>query len=132
MAPRSVDGFDGAMFNNSDPHQGMDGHPEGPLLHAASNNHFESLQNMLKQQHPDLNRRDCFGWTALGLAAERGHEAVVMALLQANADVSLHAEDGKTALMIACHRGVVNIVIPLLERGAQVMEGRGFQSFFWS
>lgn len=117
MAPRSVDGFDGAMLGQAaDPYQGI-----GPLLHAAFNNHLEFLQNMLQQQHPDLNRRDHFGWTALGLAAERGNEAVVLALLQANADVSLHAQDGKTALMIACYRGVVNIVIPLLERGAEVM-----------
>merc|ERR1711988_1252382 len=60
------------------------------------------------------------GWTALILAAGKGHLEVVDALLRAGAGVQLQNKKGMTALMLATQKGHSNIVEPLLKAGAVV------------
>jgi ankyrin repeat protein len=72
----------------------------------------------------DPDAQDGFGWTALMKAADAGHEAVVEALLGADAKVGLSARDGATALFLAARSGHAALLPPLLRRGADPNEPR--------
>ncbi|KAF7306844.1 Succinate--CoA ligase [ADP-forming] subunit alpha, mitochondrial [Mycena indigotica] len=61
----------------------------------------------------DWDARDEFGYTALHLAADRGHTLVVQLLLQRGADRSIQDEDGLTAAELAeaaGHDGIVRML----------------------
>jgi ankyrin repeat protein len=62
---------------------------------------------LLTAQHcaADVNVKDKFGDTALGWAANRGHAAVVKALIDAQADINCTNPEGKTALSWAAGYG---------------------------
>ena len=65
---------------------------------AAEGGHIEVLQ---------WARANCCPWDEKGLlfmAAEKGHEAVVRALIEADADVNKASNDGVTPLVIAAGR----------------------------
>jgi len=70
--------------------------------------------------HPelDLNIRDSYGYTALHLAADRGHESVVNILLERGVDTSLEDPDEFTALGLAEISGHENVISLLKENGA--------------
>ena len=69
----------------------------------------------------DLKTRD--GRSALHLAAEGGHEAIVRFLIERRANVHLAGENRITALRIAAENGCIPIIRLLLEAGAG-MDGR--------
>jgi ankyrin repeat protein len=58
------------------------------------------------------------GWTALMLAAEKGHEAVVRVLLEGGANPESAGAGGVTALMVASQNSHDAVVEALLEGGA--------------
>jgi len=58
--------------------------------------------------------------TPLHTAAEKGHEAVVRALVAAGADVKKLRNDGRTPLFIAAKNGHEAIVAALMEAGGDV------------
>ena len=64
----------------------------------------------------DAQNKD--GWTALMLAAQKGHEQVVRDLLEAGAVVGAQDNDGVTALMFAAQNGHEQVALVLLEAGA--------------
>ncbi len=59
------------------------------------------------------------GRTALHIAAQQGHSAVVQALLQAGAQHSTADDAGQTALHVACCSGDPNTVSLLIRAGAK-------------
>ena len=62
------------------------------------------------------------GRTPIQAAAEGGHEAVVLLLLENSADINAPASpsSGATALQTACYQGHVGLVKLLIARGADV------------
>ena len=52
------------------------------------------------------------GWTALMIAAMKGHTETAKALIAAGADVSAKDEDGQTALLFAARRPRWRVVMP--------------------
>jgi ankyrin repeat protein len=68
----------------------------------------------------DVNATDHRKKSALLLATENGHSAIVPMLLTAAADVNAADGDDKTALMYASEKGDVEIVQRLLTAGASV------------
>jgi hypothetical protein len=57
-------------------------------------------------------------FTALGIAADKGHIEAVIMLIKAGANVNLRTSDGYTALMVASHRGYTAMVQALIRAGA--------------
>ena len=60
------------------------------------------------------------GWIALQCAAQKGHLAVVKALLEAGADVNKQGRDENTALGEATAHGSTLVVMELIKAGADV------------
>jgi hypothetical protein len=73
---------------------------------------------ILLEAGADVAFFDASGTTALHLAAQRGHDAVVRTLLEAGADVDFRGALGTTALHFAAQRGHEAVVETLLRRGA--------------
>jgi len=61
----------------------------------------DSLAVYLKGNPNDLDTRDSYGYTALHLGADRGHEAVVKMLLEHGADPNIQDADEFTAAQLA-------------------------------
>ncbi|KAK3238667.1 hypothetical protein CYMTET_51338, partial [Cymbomonas tetramitiformis] len=59
-------------------------------------------------------------WTALMLASENGHEAVVGRLVESGADPNHTDQEGKKALMVASENGRERVVGRLVEAGADL------------
>lgn len=62
------------------------------------------MQLLLKHK-VDVNAKAVDRLTALQLAAEKGHEAVVQLLLEHKANVNAKTEDRRTALLLAAKNG---------------------------
>ena len=88
----------------------------------SSTEYMAKLQE-LSMRYTDIDLRTRDGRSALHLAAERGHEAIVRLLIERRADV--HLADGNciTALRVAAENGHIPMVRLLLEAGAG-MDGR--------
>ena len=65
----------------------------------------EQTVRVLLDHGAKVNERDNRGWTALTIAAERGHLGVVKLLLAERADQHLRAKNGKTAYAVARQSG---------------------------
>ena len=79
----------------------------------------EAVAQYLIAHGADVDYRDPVnGVTPLFIAAERGHDAIVRALLDAGADKDLAAHDGATPLFIAADNGHDAVVRALLDAGA--------------
>ena len=88
------------------------------LTDAAARGDLKQVRQ-LARQGASLNARAPQG-TALGVAAEAGHEQVVWFLLGERVDLELAAADGRTPLMAAAAAGHRRVVQMLLAAGAQV------------
>ncbi|KAI8980729.1 ankyrin [Trametes punicea] len=79
-----------------------DGHGTTALTDFALAGDAQGLVSYL-EEHPevDVNARDDNGYTALHLAADRGHSEVVQVLLERGADRAIKDEDEFTAMELA-------------------------------
>ena len=84
--------------------------------------HFKKLLSY-SSKYADINMRTCEGWTALYLAAARGHKAIVRFLLERRAIVQTDGEDKSPVLQVAAENGHGEVVKLLLEAGADVDAG---------
>jgi len=91
-----------------------------PLYFAAKLNHFEVVNELLRND-ADVNQMlTDDGRTALWIAAMKGWEETVDTLLIGGANVDCATNDGITALWIAAKNGYTEVVDTLLKRGANV------------
>ena len=96
-----------------------------PLLTAAQNGHTD-ICGLLLEHGSDVNEvTPETNWTALNLAALKGHEAVVEALLSWGANVDLHDHQGLTPLYFACQAGHLACVLPLLKASVSMPNNNG-------
>lgn len=106
-----------------------------PAVSGASNPQGVELLLEVDKREPDVKRalelisrgaaldgRDEKGRTPLILAAWRGHEAIVQALVRAKAPLDKKDNLGNTALIFAAWQGHAEIVTLLLKAGADVDE----------
>ena len=92
------------------------------LMLAASQDHENIVQLLLKHPKIQVNEQDTYGWTALSLAAHRGHLNTIKILLrELEIDVNLVNAFGQSALTLAAERNKVEIVALLLQNGADPM-----------
>jgi uncharacterized protein len=92
----------------------------GMLLQAATAGDVVSVQRALLVDGVHVDHPDAAGETALALASQNNHAAVVDTLLAFGASVVAADNDGDTALMCACWQGYEAIVDKLLAAGAIV------------
>ena len=94
---------------------------ERDLIEACLKGDVRKFKRLLRQGNIDINMDSQFG-TPLGLAAYKGHAAIVSELLsKPGIDVNLAQEDGATPLLFAAQEGYVEIVGLLLgARGINV------------
>jgi ankyrin repeat protein len=87
-----------------------------PIHDAALAGNVAAIQQELNN-NVDVNAKDRWGWTALMLAARRGHSAVVEQLLNVpDIDVNYSYDDNTgTALVVAVREGRTSIVDRLLQ-----------------
>jgi ankyrin repeat protein len=90
------------------------------ILAAAKRGDLESVRRLLAVDGAPATRADAHGKTALHLAAEHDHPAVVAALLDAGADLEARTDWGMTALQWAGVLGSVAAGAVLIERGAKL------------
>jgi ankyrin repeat protein len=89
------------------------------VFSAINSRNIELAMQLLGQGTIDIRATDSNGYTALTLAARKGHKDVVELLLAMGADI--HArENGDTALLQAAYNGHKDIVALLLDRGADI------------
>ena len=96
--------------------------PQGatPLIAAAQDGHTD-ICGLLLAHGSDANEVQLkIRWTALHVAASRGHEAVVEALLSWGAIVDRQNHGGVTPLYSACQEGHLACLLALLNAGASV------------
>jgi ankyrin repeat protein len=67
-----------------------------------------------------INAPNELGWTAVLLAASRGHAAVVVVLIKFGADLDYRSAHGESALFVACQSGGHEVVAALLTGGADI------------
>ena len=97
-----------------------------PLLAAAQNGHTD-ICGLLLAHGCDANALLNPKHTSLHFAADRGHEAVVEALLSwGGAIVDSHDRQGYTPLLMAIQGGHVACVLTLLKAGASLFVGDMF------
>ena len=77
----------------------VDQHGVTPLISAARNRHVDCLISLLRAG-ADVNKTDCFGYSALNTAALRDVKCSDV-LIDAGADVNLSRNDGLSPLMFA-------------------------------
>ena len=96
--------------------------PEGftPLLAAAQNGHTD-ICGLLLAHDSDVNDTEPLAkQTALHLAASKGHNTLIEALLSWGAGVNTKDHAGFTPLHIACQEGHLLCVLTLLKPGASL------------
>lgn len=86
------------------------------LCQAIVDGDLEHVQDWLKQEDADPNRRDYTGRTPLHLAVSSSTPEVVQCLIGAGARITARLFDGKTALHLAAMRGETAMVKALLIR----------------
>jgi ankyrin repeat protein len=92
------------------------------LLQASRIGH-EGIVRILLERNVDVNLGDRDGWPALSWASEKGHDAVVKLLLQAEGiDINSKDDEGRTALSYALPRNKTSTAQLLLTAGA--IDGR--------
>lgn len=107
------------------------------LWSAASRGDLAAVQNLLNKGNPvdaeAPNGSTNPGVTALQLAAENGHAAIVQQLLAAGAEVDKATVTTPPALHLAASRGHVAMVKQLLDAGAALDgTGKGSTPLLWA
>ena len=96
-----------------------------PLMTAAAFGLENTCLKML-QQHPDLEIRDNFNFTALHYAVCGGHANVVEILLNHGANIEERGNYGYTPLHMAIDAGNEEMIVWLLQHGADVNAGNPY------
>jgi len=87
------------------------------ILWAAATGESKVISFLLAQTPSDVSFRNCYGQTALSLAAEHGHLEVMQLLLtRANIDVNAPDMDGQSPLAWSSFQGHLSLVEMLLDR----------------
>lgn len=86
------------------------------LHNAAANNVANEVAALILSGRYDINAKTRHNWTALSLAAEKGHIRVVHKFIHLP-DMKLNSQNdkGQTALMVAVKKGRVKVVKALVE-----------------
>ena len=104
-------------------------HPSGgqPVLLAAANPEEDDPAGvaLLLRHRANVDGRDNVGRTALQLAAEAGHIAIVQTLIDAGADIGQADGDGLNAWLLAARGGHGEVMAGLLDAGADVQASDG-------
>ena len=88
-------------------------------VHTAALHDGTAVMKWLFDAGVDVNTQSS-GFTALQIAAERGHTRIVMDLIKAGADVNLAGERGVTPLHQAAYKGHDGVVVALITAGADI------------
>lgn len=98
-----------------------DGQQNTPLLLAAARGHTKVVQIIINHGHNkkkvNLTMNNLAGNTALHVACENGHLAIVKLLLDCSdfiRDINAQNTNGDTALHLAAHQGNIDIVQQML------------------
>ncbi len=104
--------FIGSIYSMQDPNEML-------IRGAEGEGDIKLVQEALKEK-ADVNYKNIYGFTALMIAADNGHESIVKLLLENGADPDLQNDEDDTALILAAsHRcRHDNIVELLLDGGA--------------
>ena len=90
------------------------------IFQAAATGNIGRIKELLANG-AGVNQRDNFGFTALHLAASRGHEAVATRLIiELGADINQQSRPGMAALHCAAMNGHEAVVARLIELGADM------------
>ncbi|XP_066496771.1 ankyrin repeat and SAM domain-containing protein 3 [Tiliqua scincoides] len=87
---------------------------------AASIGQYEVVKECIQRGEPDLNQRNCGGWTPLMYASYIGHDTIVHMLLEAGVNVNVPTPEGQTPLMLASSCGNESVAFFLLQQGAEL------------
>ncbi|MDO5610900.1 MAG: ankyrin repeat domain-containing protein [Pseudomonadota bacterium] len=98
-----------------------------PVLIAAATTEDDDPAGagLLLRHKADVNGVDRSGHSALHLAAEAGHLAIVQTLIDAGADIGQRDGDGNTAWLLAARGGHGEVMASLLDAGADVQTSDG-------
>ena len=91
-----------------------------PLFSACRGGHEEVVCTLLEANGAEINARNHRGWTALHLAAVKGHTGVVSILVDRGAEVNAESTKGWTPLLVASGSGHAGVVSTLLRNGAEM------------
>lgn len=72
------------------------------------------------ERYADINMSTREGWTALHLAASKGHDAVLQLLIDKGADLAAKGKDQCTPLELAAENGHLSVVKHLMVAGADL------------
>ncbi|MGB0895033.1 MAG: ankyrin repeat domain-containing protein [Parashewanella sp.] len=93
---------------------------EKGLFSAVLNGDEKVVEQLLKSGYIDVNSLDSSGSSALHIAAQAGHEQIVVLLLSYGAKLEATNHNGCTPLMVAVQNHRLSIVQQLLNQGAKV------------
>jgi ankyrin repeat protein len=93
---------------------------ERALYTSIRDNMLEVVKAILDKDMSTVEVRSGHNQTPLSLAAENGHEAIVMALLEKDANVECRDSFGRIPLHLAAQNGHEAIAMALLEKGANL------------
>nr|WP_288101940.1 ankyrin repeat domain-containing protein [Halomonas sp.] len=97
---------------------------EPPLWNAAYEGNPQIVAELAKAG-ADINAVDPLGYTPIGIALDKGHEAVADYLIQHGASLVMKSNDGYTLLMAAAHGGSARYVAALALLGFDVNASNG-------
>ena len=90
------------------------------LHFAAYLGDVDAIKILLIEDNAEVNAGDDDEWTALHLAAEKGHVDVAKVLIQNGADVNAVDKDKETALHVAAENEHADVAKVLIQNGADV------------
>ena len=105
------------------------------VYNYATRDDIDNLRLALDYGNNSINwYRDEQGYTALHIAAQKGHTACIGVLLNRGADIESKENQGDTALHIAAQEGHTTCIGVLLDRGADIesKENQGYTALLLS